>query len=33
LKDILPSYTILRHWHCCHCCLRHLYSCKMCHKW
>jgi len=32
-KDILPPYRILGRWHCCHCCLRILYSYKICHKW
>jgi hypothetical protein len=33
LKDLLPPYRILGHWHCCHCSLRSLCSCKICHKW
>jgi hypothetical protein len=33
LKYMLPPYRISGHWHCCHCSLRSLYSCKICHKW
>jgi len=33
LKDILPPYRILGHWHCCHSSVRSLHSCKIRHKW